>query len=295
MPNAVATLNVVIVNYCTPDLVIRCVDSIVAQGIAPMNKIVVVDNRSPDDLYTKLKESLVGANVLSSNKNEGYGAGVNFGALRCTEDLLLILNPDTYFEDNSIHNAIKILMSDSEAAVLGLDLVYPNGDRQFSSRGFYSCVEIVARRTPLGRHWPLKGRVDSHLMKTAWDADRPFEADWVMGTGFVVRRDVFNLIGGMDEAYFMYMEDVDFCARVWQAGFKVLCVPNARLVHDHQRSSVRPFSRAGRSHLRSLVRFHNQFGVPLFVAPSHGQGSFAASVSDDPRPLLETRPSFRHR
>ena len=261
-------LNVIIVNYCTPDLVVNCVNSIVSNGIAAIRDIVVVDSCSPDNSYTELRERLANAKVVQAKKNAGYGAGVNLGATHCTSKILLVLNPDTYFEDNSICGAIEVFKADSRVAVAGLDLLYPNGARQYSSRRFYSCLEIIGRRTPFGRHWPLKSRIDSHLMKSSWETGQPFEADWVMGTGLLVRRDVFAAIGGMDEAYFLYMEDVDLCARVWEAGFKVLCVPGARLIHDHQRSSVKPFSSAGRAHLKSLLRFHGKFGVPILNPPN---------------------------
>jgi N-acetylglucosaminyl-diphospho-decaprenol L-rhamnosyltransferase len=267
MVDAATSLNVIIVNYCTPDLVVGCVNSIVSNGVAAIEDIVVVDSCSPDNSFAKLRERLTHANVVQTEENAGYGAGVNFGAKHCSSEVVLLLNPDTYFEDNSIYGAIEALKADPKVAIAGLDLIYPNGDRQYSSRRFYSCLEIIGRRTPLGRHWPLKSRIDSHLMKSSWDAGDPFEADWVMGTGILVRREMFLAIGGMDEAYFLYMEDTDLCARVWAAGFKVLCVPGARLVHDHQRSSVRPFSSAGRAHLRSLMRFHGKFSVPIFNPP----------------------------
>lgn len=267
MPDATAPLNVIIVNYCTPDLVVGCVSSIVSNGIAAIENIVVVDSCSPDNSYAQLRESLRNANVVQTEENGGYGAGVNFGTKFCTSEIVLLLNPDTYFEDNSIQSAIEVLQADPQVAVVGLDLVYPNGDRQYSSRRFYSCLEIIGRRTPLGRHWPLKSRIDLHLMKGSWETGQPFEADWVMGTGLLVRREAFLAIGEMDTAYFLYMEDVDLCARAWASGFKVLCVPGARLVHDHQRSSVRPFSSAGRAHIRSLLRFHGKFSVPIFNPP----------------------------
>jgi N-acetylglucosaminyl-diphospho-decaprenol L-rhamnosyltransferase len=152
--------------------------------------------------------------------------------------------------------------------LVGLDLVYPGGERQYSARRFYSLLDVLGRRLPLGRYWPVKARIDRHLMRTAWDSGAPFEAEWVMGTGFVVRRELFLKLHGMDEAYFLYMEDVDLCARVWQSGAKVICVPGARLVHDHQRSSAAgPLSWAGRLHLQSLLRFRQKFHVPLVRQP----------------------------
>jgi N-acetylglucosaminyl-diphospho-decaprenol L-rhamnosyltransferase len=264
MDSETPALSVVIVNYCTPHLVLKCVKSIVLNGIAEAEEIIVVDNCSPDGSFTKLQCELVGARVVQSKSNGGFGAGVNFGARYCSSELMLVLNPDTYFEDKGICAAIDMFKTDPRIAVVGLDLVCPDGERQYSSRRFYSYLDIIGRRTPFGRHWPLKSRIDAHLMKSSWDLGQPFEADWVMGTGFLVRKSVFANLGGMDEGYFLYMEDVDLCARIWEAGYKVTCVPGARLVHDHQRSSATLYSRAARTHLKSLLRFHGKFRVPVF-------------------------------
>jgi N-acetylglucosaminyl-diphospho-decaprenol L-rhamnosyltransferase len=261
-------LNAVIVNYRTPDLTLKCVASIVAQGIIAANDILVVENASPDDSYLRLCAELSDVRLIHAAKNGGFGAGVNLGARFCEADYILVLNPDTYFEDGSLEKALAVLDSQPEVGLVGLDLVYPNGERQYSARRFYSLLDVLGRRLPLGRYWPVKARIDRHLMRTAWDSGAPFEAEWVMGTGFVVRRELFKALNGMDEAYFLYMEDVDLCARVWQSGAKVVCVPGARLVHDHQRSSASgPLSWAGRMHLQSLRRFRQKFHVPLVRQP----------------------------
>lgn len=261
-------VSAVIVNYRTPDLTLKCVASIVAQGIIAVADIVVVENASPDDSWAQLSAQLTGVKLVRAAQNGGFGAGVNLGATLCETAYILVLNPDTYFEDDSLKIALALLDHQSEVGLIGLDLVYPNGERQYSARRFYSLLDVLGRRLPLGRYWPVKARIDRHLMRTAWDSGAPFEAEWVMGTGFLVRRELFMALGGMDEAYFLYMEDVDLCARVWQAGAKIICVPGARLVHDHQRSSAAgPFSWAGKLHLQSLRRFRRKFHVPLVRQP----------------------------
>ncbi|WP_341677878.1 glycosyltransferase family 2 protein [Niveibacterium sp. SC-1] len=261
-------VNAVIVNYRTPDLVFKCVASIEAQGIALGQDIIVVENASPDDSFARLEAGLSGQRLIKSEHNGGFGAGVNLGAAAADKEFLLVLNPDTYFESDSVSDVVAMLDTDPGVGLVGLDLVYPTGERQYSARRFYSWADIVGRRTPLGRYWPLRGRIDRHLMTQAWMPGQPFDAEWVMGTGFIIRRDLYGYLGGMDEAYFLYMEDVDLCARVWQSGHRVVTVPGARLVHDHQRSSAAgPLSWAGRMHLRSLMRFRSKFRLPLLRQP----------------------------
>ncbi|MEX3784545.1 glycosyltransferase family 2 protein [Paraburkholderia sp. BR10923] len=267
--NLKGMISVVIVNYNTPKLVGNCVRSVLELSIADKEDIVVVDNASPDNSFSYLRETLpTGVRLVKTSINRGFGAGVNFGMVGCLRELVLVLNPDTYFVDTSLENAVQLFETEKDVGLVGLDLVYPDGERQFSARRFYSVLDILGRRSPLGRLGVFKRRIDIHMMREAWAAGTPFEAEWVLGTGFIVRRALFGELGGMDEHFFLYMEDVDFCARIWQAGYRVLCVPGARLTHEHQRASAAGFlSKAGRRHMNSLWRFSRKYRVPLFRPP----------------------------
>jgi GT2 family glycosyltransferase len=262
-------LSIIIVNYRTPDLTKTCVQSILKWNIADEDQVIVVDNASPDNSLERLQTELLGVKVISSGYNGGASYGVNFGEKEASGEYLLILNPDTRFVDDSAKMAIEFMDKNPDVGLVGLGLIYPDGRRQFSTRRFYSVLDIIARRSLAGRYWPLKRRVDKHLMVPLWNSELPFEADWIMGTGFIIRHDLFQRIGGMDDSYFLYMEDVDLSARVWLAGSRVMCVPNARLVHDHQRASASGiFSKAGRIHLKSLFTFMRKYRVPLINPPS---------------------------
>lgn len=269
----VSTLGVVIVNYKTFDLTMQCVGSLLKHGIVAPADIVVVDNDSPDgsgeQLKTALQQQGQGVRVILSGRNGGFGAGVNLGVAASHTDLVLVLNPDTYFLNNSV-DVIKRLFDDHpRLGVAGLKLVNPDGSLQYSARRFYSLPDIMVRRTPLGRLHALQGMVRSHLLKRRWRGG-PFEADWVMGTGFVVRRSAFDQIGGMDEGYFLYFEEVDLCARMWVNSWQVLAVPQVELVHEHQRHSAAGiWSTSGKTHLRSMNRFFDKFGIPWLRRPTH--------------------------
>jgi GT2 family glycosyltransferase len=238
-------------------------------NIANVDDIIVVDNASLDNSFDILRAKLPEIKVFSSAYNRGFSYGVNLGERKASGKYLLILNPDTRFVDSSIQKAVTFMDENPDVGLVGLELINPDGRRQFSSRRFYSLIDIIARRTNLGSHWPLKRRIEKHLMTSSWDAGVPFEADWIMGTGLFVRHELFNRIGGMDDTYFLYMEDVDLCVRVWLAGYRVMCVPNARLVHDHQRASASGiFSKASRIHLGSFFKFARKYRVPLFRPPN---------------------------
>lgn len=268
-----ATVGVVIVNYQTYDLTMRCVASLLAHRIAEPGRIVVVDNDSPDGSGARLQADLpAGVVSVLSGRNGGFGAGVNIGVAALCTDLVLVLNPDTYFETNRMDVIRRMFDESPKLGVAGLKLVNPDGSLQYSARRFYSLPDILARRTKLGQLAPLRRLERSHLLMRKWRQPAQasyFEADWVMGTGFVVRRSAFEQVGRMDEGYFLYFEEVDLCARMWIEGWRVVAVPEVALVHDHQRSSAAGIlSQAGKTHLRSMARFFAKFGVPWWSRPS---------------------------
>ncbi len=261
------TIEILIVNYRSFDLCTSCIRSVVEQGLADYADVVVVDNNSGDGSADRIADELPSVRLIASPRNGGFGAGINLGMQSITAPYVLVLNPDTYFLNDSLSPVIDLMESDPSIGLVGLDLVNPDGSRQYSARRFYSLLDILARRIgPLGRLFDR--RIARHLMRDAWFRGEPFDAEWVMGTGFVVRRSVFEAVGGMDEGFFLYMEDVDLCARVWGAGFRVVGMPSARLVHDHRRASASGLlSAAARSHLLSLVRFYLRYQIPLVRPP----------------------------
>lgn len=260
-------LTYLIVNYNTPELTMTCINSLVEQGLARYRDIVMVDNNSPDGSGHVVRERFPDIRSVLSTKNDGFGSGINIGMREVRTKYAMILNPDTYFLENRMANAISLLEREPDIGILGVNLINPDGSPQYSARKFYSVFDIVLRRTPLGNWRVFRSRVDHHLMKAAWDQES-FEADWVMGTGFIVRKSAFEQIGGMDEGYFLYFEDVDICARMWMNGWRVCAISSVKLVHDHQRrSKAGIFSWAGRMHLASTNRFRGKFGLPLFVPP----------------------------
>ncbi|TCQ02856.1 glycosyltransferase family 2 protein [Sphingomonas sp. PP-CC-3A-396] len=254
----------VIVNFRTPELVVSCIGSIREHDILPDARIVVVENGSGDDSAARLKAELPEIPLVITQDNEGFGAGVNLGVAHTHSEFVLILNPDTRFVDQSFVKAIELLRADPTIGIVGLDLRNVDTSRQYSARRFYSLIDVAIRRTPLKRLAPFARRDARHLMTRNW-VGNSFAADWVMGTGFVVRRAAFDAVGGMDTDFFLYMEDVDLCQRVADAGWRVVAAVDAVLIHDHQRASASgPLSRSGRQHLRSLARYVRKHGMRPF-------------------------------
>lgn len=261
-------LGVVIVNYNSFDDCSACVNSIINYGIVSSDDIVIVDNNSPDGSGQLLADQFTGIKVTLSQRNNGFGAGVNLGIAQLDANFYLILNPDTRFTGNNISEAIRLFLEEPKLGVLGLRLEYPDGSHQDSARRFFSWFTILLRRTPLGNMRAMRVLHDQHLMRGHWEHGA-FETDWVAGAGFILRRTAFEAVGGMDEGYFLYLEDTDLCKRMWQSGWMVKAIPSVSLIHFHQREAAKSlFGKANRTFLRSLFRYLFKFGIPFF---GHGK------------------------
>ncbi len=249
-------------NFRTAQDTVNCIESLLRFGVVSSSKrIVVVDNNSGDDSISVLQARVPKVTLIASPINSGFGGGVNTGIDRCSTDFVLVLNPDTRFIDGSIASALDHF-KDPKVGIVGLNLMNEDGTEQHAARTFYSLSTVLIRRTPLHKVWRLARQLnDEHLKVGSTEIDVP----WVIGAGFIVRRDLFTAIGGMDERFFLYLEDTDLCRRVWHAGFKVQIARGATLIHSHRRESgSSPFSRKNLEHLKSLLRYTSKYGLPVF-------------------------------
>ena len=252
-------LSIVIVNFKTPHLVLNCLGSIHAYAPASVNyEIIVVDNASMDQSKEVLEAGISDFNsngnacsvkLIVSEENNGYAAGVNQGLSIAEGEVYLLLNPDVRFVSDIFSPAIAIFDADPAIGVLGARLLNPNLTDQFGGRRNYRVRDLLSRRSGY-----LRDHSDKyHLVKL--DEVGLTDVDWVMGTGLYVRASCYKNVGGMDESYFLYFEDVDLCNRVLRSGYRVCCAYELPLVHDHERGSQKLFSKLSRHHLASMARY----------------------------------------
>jgi len=253
----------VVLNYNSFEDTFGCVTTLLELGVVTREQVVVVDNCSPDGSGRRLQEALPDVRVVHSPCNGGFGAGLNIGFRHAPDcEHFLVLNPDTRLVENNLQLALREFENDPRLGVLGLNLLNEDGSPQYPARRFYSMLTIALRRTALA-HWTVLERLHAeHLMVHSWGGGA-FEADWVMGAAFLVRREAMQAVGGMDESYFLYMEDTDLCRRMWGAGWRVKALPSVMVKHKHARASKALFSPSARRHLRSLIRYWSRHGLPL--------------------------------
>lgn len=238
----------VVVNYNAGDALASCIEALAGEDLA---EIVVVDNASRDGSLGRLAGS--SARVVESGRNAGYGAAANVGAAETTSPYLLVSNPDLVVEKGAVPTLLGRLESDESLAAAGPMLRNTDGTVYPSGRGFPSLADAVGHAF-LGLAWggnPWTRR----YRHSGPDQHRPREADWVSGSFVLIRRIAFTSVGGFDEDYFMYVEDVDLCWRLRRAGWRVFYDPAAEVVHEQGRSASRHPYRMLLAHHVSMWRF----------------------------------------
>jgi N-acetylglucosaminyl-diphospho-decaprenol L-rhamnosyltransferase len=244
----------VVVNYNAGAELTACVASLRAAGVA---EIVVVDNGSSDGSLATLVAADEKARIVRAGRNLGYGTAVNRGAATLGEPFVLVVNPDIVIDPGAVDVLAGTLEAEPDVAVVGPSIHEPGGALYPSARSFPSFT-VGAGHALVGLFWPDNRWTRSYRGTATLDgavAPRARESDWVSGACCLVRREAFETVGGFDEGYFMYVEDLDLCWRLRRAGWRVLYEPAAAAVHYQGLSAAtRPY-RMLAAHHRSTLRF----------------------------------------
>ena len=243
-------VSAVIVSYNVRDLLLRCIASLRADGITD---IVVVDNASRDGSAQAVADHEPDVTLLSLDTNLGFGAGANRGVARTDSPYVVIVNPDVVVEPGSTKVLVDALERDPGLGIVGPRIDTPDGELYPSARAFPNLVD-AAGHAFLHFLWP-NNRFSRRYRMLDWDRASARDVDWVAGTHLLVRREAWDAIDGFDEAYFMYMEDVDLCWRMRKAGWRTGYEPAARITHDIGRSTDQTPYRMILAHHRSMLTF----------------------------------------
>lgn len=255
--NEETELSIIIVNYNTREFLKQCLTSLFESEFDLAYEVIVVDNASSDGSSLMVKKEFPSVIFIENEKNEGFSKANNIGTRTGQGRYFLFLNPDTVVPQGSLEIMVNFIKSHPEAGIIGPQLVFPDGSLQLSCRRFYTISSVLAKRTPLGQVYPFNRKVKNLLMSD-WDHFTVREVDWVLAACLMISRELFNTIANFDEKYKMYFEDVDLCFRVSQKGYKIYYVPQARIIHYHQRESARGFNLKTVWHIRSFARYYRK-------------------------------------
>lgn len=227
-------LSIIILNYKTKNLVKQCIKNIENLGLELDYEIIVVDNNSADEIEEMIAEDFSGVKFIQTGENKGMGAGNNAGVKVAQGKYILILNPDVVVLENSIERLLSFIKDRPKVGCVAPQLLNPNKTHQQSRYRFPEFSLPAFIRTDLKIFG--KSRLDKYFME-----DMPIESchkiDWARGSALLFRKNVLDKINGFDERFFMYMEDVDLCRRVWQADYEIWYVPEAKMIHYYFRES----------------------------------------------------------
>ena len=264
-------LSIIIVNYNSGAMTASCVESLLPQltGRLIKSEIIVVDNASKDDSVPFLRSDFPEITVIDNDQNLGFGSGVNQGLEAAKGEYCLVLNPDIVALPQSLEQLVAYLDAHDDVGLAGGQLLYPNGQLQYSCFRFYTPWTVLARRTWLGRTAAGRAEINRFLMKD-FDHRTPAPVEWLMGSCLLARTKAVDEVGGMDERFFMYFEDVDWARRFWEARWRVMYVPTAQFSHFHQQSSRQNgllgilTNRTTREHIKSAFKyFYKYWGKAL--------------------------------
>jgi len=267
-------LSILIVSWNVRDLLRDCLRSI-ERGRGDLEiEVIVVDSASADGSAAMVVAEFPWVTLLPQSENVGFPRGNNIALARARGDFLLLLNPDTVVLDDALPVLVDYLRSHPDAGAVGPQLLNPDGSVQSSRRRFPTLATGFLEST-----W-LEGLTPG-VLRRYYALDLPDDqtagVDWLVGACIMVRRAVYERVGGLDEGYFMYSEELDWCRRIVADGWRVVYHPAARVVHHVGKSSEQAVTARHinfqRAKLRYFRKYHGRVAagvLRLFLLAGYG-------------------------
>jgi len=254
-------LSVIIVNWNTKDLLLQCLESLYQGAKGIEKEIFVVDNSSSDGSGTAVREGFPEINLIENQSNLGFAKATNQGMNRSNGEYLLLLNPDTQVKDEAIERMLSFMDAHSEAGAVGAQLLNVDGSKQNSIANFPSLATELLNKSFLRWLFPEK------FPGKETDYPGPVEVDSVIGACMLVRREAVEQVGLLDEEYFLFLEETDWCYRMKEAGWKIYHNPHAEILHFQGKSAEAEKGKARIEYYRSRYHYFRK-----------NRGSFQSSI-----------------
>lgn len=281
-------LSIIIVNWNVAPLLAACLDSIAAAPVTrvapdgssageggPRVEVIVVDSASTDGSAEMVRTRYPWAHLLAERENVGFTRGNNLGLARAQGRHLMLLNPDTVVRGDALNRLVEVLDACPAVGIVGPRVLNEDGTTQSTRRRFPTLATAFFEST-----W-LQGYAPRGVIERFTVADQPdhgtFDVDWVQGCALVARRQVYEQIGGLDTGYVMFSEELDWCRRAKDAGWRVLYVGDATITHYGGKSTEQIETQKHiyfqESKIRYFRKFHGRafaWALRLFLVLSYG-------------------------
>lgn len=257
-------VSAVIVNWNTRDLLCRCLDSLAGAEDGLHLQVIVVDNASSDGSQEIVRMEYPWVTLLVNSINAGFARANNQGATLADAPLLLLVNSDTTLQPGALSAAAAYMRDHPGVAIAGLQLLNDDLTLQPSGKRFPTLFSTIMGLLPIPERW----RVAYDRHRNARDYARTTEVDEVSGAALIVRRDVFAALGGFDEGFYFFGEDIDLCWRAVEDGWRVAYLPQAQAIHSwggarKRTPSIRQGLMSQRAQYRLLQRHRPQWQAAM--------------------------------
>ncbi len=253
-----STLAIVIISFNVRKLLQECLASVYQQTRHTRMEIWVIDNQSHDDSVAMLKEKFPQVHLIENPANAGFTRANNQVIPQCRSDLILLLNPDTVIRDGALDKIVQFMDEHPEVGVAGGRVENEDGSLQLACRRSLPTPKVAFYRlTGLSRLFP-RSKVMAQYNLTYLDPDQPHEVDAVSGAFLLIRRQVVDQIGLLDENFWIFGEDIDWCIRAKRAGWKVMFYPQARILHYKGIGCSTNSRKTTYEFYRAMVLFHRK-------------------------------------
>lgn len=230
-------LSIIIVHYKVKNELFGCIKSIQKAKSKIPYEIIIVDNDEKKIIEHELKKIFPEVKYIKALGNIGFGAGNNLGASYAKGDFLFFLNPDTEIYSKVIDILVDFLQKNPNTAIVA-PIFTDRNNKPYDLQGAKRLTPLRAIFTLSFIHRLLPNNsIAKDYLLSSWNKTKLKEVDVVPGTGFVIRTNIFEEIGGFDEKFFLYFEEFDICSRVKELGYKIYILPNARVKHIWEAST----------------------------------------------------------
>ncbi len=233
-------LSIIIVSFNVRDLLDACLKSVQESARDELRyEIIVVDNASTDGSARMVRQHYPEVRLIANRENRGFAAANNQGIRESHGRYVLLLNPDTEVLDDALAVMVAFLETHPSFGAAGPQLLYPDGSFQHSAFRFPGVLQTFFDFFPL-HHRLLDSRLNGRYPRAWYARGTPFPIDHPLGACLMARRATVEQVGLLDEGFFMYCEEIDWCWRMREAGWQIACVPHARVIH-HAGASASQF------------------------------------------------------
>ncbi len=259
-------ISVIIVNWNVKNFLRSCLMSIYRFTEGVTFEVFVVDNNSSDGSQQMLKNEFPQVNFIANAENLGFARANNQSIKLCTGSYILLLNPDTQLIDNSLRSMKKFMDSREDISAIGCKLIFADGTTQYNCRHFPTVFTDLTEAFYLNTLFP-KNRIFNYHRMEYWKHDYLRQIDVPYGACLLIRRSVIAGVGLMDERFFLYYDEMDWCYRIKKKGGRIFFVPDIKIIHNSSRSSKQIYFQSSRWMIKSkLLFFEKHYGIFALIS-----------------------------